>query len=214
MESAETKQVREWNGDFGREYTDRNTLSPAEVDVLWMANYGMTRTDLNRRFLASVPLDARILEVGCNVGNQLLLLRQMGYTNLCGIDVQSYAVRAAQSRVLGAAIKEGSALAIPFPDASFDLVFTSGVLIHIAPADLPTVLKEIHRVAKTWILGSEYYAPSSTEINYRGHQNLLWKDNFAKRYLEQFAELRLIKEERLPYLTNSNTDTMFLLQLT
>ena len=66
----ETKQIREWRGDFGREYTDRNTLDPAALDLLWQNNYGVTRTALNRKFLEGIPKDAKILEVGCNVGNQ------------------------------------------------------------------------------------------------------------------------------------------------
>jgi len=208
----ETKQSREWAGDFGRAYTARNTFDPSQLDALWMTNYGVTRTAMNRKLLGAVPSDARILEVGCNVGNQLLLLYGMGFTNLSGIDVQSYAVQIAQTRVPGASIIEGSALDIPFPERHFDLVFTSGLLIHIAPADLPGVLNEIHRVAKTWILGSEYYAPTLTEVNYRGHEDLLWKDDFAKLYQQQFADLQLLQEERLPYLNSSNVDTMFLLQ--
>ncbi len=124
----ETKQSREWAGDFGRQYTDRNTLDPAAVDALWQNQYGVTRTAMNRKLLADVPLDAPILEVGCNLGNQLLLLSGMGYTNLHGIDVLAYAVELAQTRVPAASIIEGSALKIPFPDGQFDLVFTSGPL--------------------------------------------------------------------------------------
>jgi ubiquinone/menaquinone biosynthesis C-methylase UbiE len=109
---------------------------------------------------------------------------------------------------------EGSALEVPFPDGHFDLVFTAGVLIHIAPADLPRALTEIHRVAKTWIWGSEYCAPSLTQIKYRGHDELLWRNDFSRRYLEKFPDLQLLREERLPCLNNPNTDTMFLVQRT
>jgi pseudaminic acid biosynthesis-associated methylase len=207
-----TNQSREWASDFGREYTDRNVLGQAELDALWMANYGVARSALNRKFLETVPLDARVLEVGCNAGNQLLLLHGMGYTNLSGVEVQDYAIQLARKRVPAASIVQGSALELPFPDKSFDLVFTSGLLIHIAPADLPKVLGEIHRVAQRWILGSEYYAESPTGVSYRGHENLLWKDDFAQLYLRQFADLQVIQEQRLPYLNNANIDTMFLLR--
>src|ERR1700690_243739 len=94
----ETKQSREWASDFGRDYTARNTFDSAELDALWMTKYGVTRTAMNRKILGVVPTDARILEVGCNVGNQLLLLHGMGYHNLSGIDVQDYAVQIAQTR--------------------------------------------------------------------------------------------------------------------
>lgn len=209
---GQTKQSSEWAGTFGREYTARNTFEPSELDALWMRNYGVTRTALNQRLLAPIPRDARILEVGCNVGNQLLLLHGMGYTNLHGVDVQTYALDIAKTRVPAASTREASALNLPFPDKAFDLVFTSGLLIHIAPSDLPKVLGEIHRAAKTWILGSEYYAPNQQEIPYRGQHDLLWKDDFAAQYLRQFDDLRLLQEVRLPYLSGENIDSMFLLE--
>jgi hypothetical protein len=57
-----------------------------------------------------------------------------------------------------------------------------------------------------------YYAPNLTAIDYRGHEDLLWKNDFAKLYQRQFVDLRLVKEERLPHLNNPNTDAMFRLQ--
>jgi hypothetical protein len=71
---------------------------------------------------------------------------------------------------------------------------------------------EIHRCSKTWIWGLEYYAPELTEIPYRGHRNLMWKTDYAQLYLKSFSDLELVLEERLPYLTDSNVDTMFLLR--
>jgi pseudaminic acid biosynthesis-associated methylase len=136
----------------------------------------------------------------------------MGFTNLHGIEIQSEIVRETQLRLPSAKVTEGSVLQIPFPDASFDLVFTSGVLIHMAPADLTTAMGEIHRCSKTWIWGLEYYAPELTEIPYRGHRNLMWKTDYAQLYLKSFSDLELVLEERLPYLTDSNVDTMFLLR--
>jgi pseudaminic acid biosynthesis-associated methylase len=212
MAERDTIQIREWKGDFGKDYTDRNTLDPTELDALYRSNYGVSRTALNQSFLAQIPAEARILEVGCNVGNQLLLLHQSGYTNLHGIEIQSYAVERARKRVPGASIVEGSALNIPFPDQTFDLVFTSGVLIHIAPANLANVLDEVHRTSKTWIWGFEYYAAAATSVEYRGHESLLWKNAFAQLYLSQFPDLELVYEKRLPYLNNQNMDTMFLLR--
>jgi pseudaminic acid biosynthesis-associated methylase len=207
----DSEQIRTWIGDFGREYTDRNTYTPAELDQLYRRNYGVTRTELNRRLLGEVPRDARILEVGCNIGTQLLVLQQMGFHNLFGIEIQSYALERAKERVEGAVLTRASLLAIPYPDLYFDLVFTSGVLIHIAPADLPAAMDEIHRSAKQWIWGFEYYAPEMTEVAYRGHEALLWKTDYARTYLERFHELELVREDRIGYLDNNNVDTAFLL---
>lgn len=211
-DSLNTEQIRVWTGEFGRQYTDRNTYTLAELDELYRSNYGVTRTEINHRFLEVVPRDALILEVGCNVGNQLLLLQQMGFINLYGIEIQSYAVDRAKRLVAGAQLLRASALALPYPDRSFDLVFTSGVLIHVAPPDLARVLAEIHRCTRRWIWGFEYYAPQMTEVNYRGHTALLWKTDYVRRYREQFPDLELAREERLQYLDNENIDTVFLLQ--
>ena len=210
--AQETDQISEWTGSFGREYTDRNTFTPAELDALYDRNYGITRRELNRRFLEGIPSCAHILEVGCNVGNQLLVLEEMGFTNLYGIEIQSYALELARSRVPDVKFTQASVLAIPYPDQNFDLVFTCGVLIHIAPTDVPVALAEIHRCAKTWVWGSEYYAPRMTEVSYRGHDSLLWKTDYAQLYVERFPDLELVSEQRLRYLENENVDTMFLLR--
>ena len=210
-QQIKTPQLQEWEGDFGREYTDRNLLTPQQVDALWLKNYGVTRTDVNLRFLLRIPKDARILEVGCNIANQLLLLQQLGYSNLHGIEVQNYALDIARSRTRGINLVQASAFDIPYKDQYFDLVFTAGVLIHIAPAELPAAMAEIHRTSRGFIMGTEYYAPRATEVAYRDHSGLLWKMDYAQEYLARFADLRLVQEQRLPYLENKNVDSAFLL---
>jgi len=207
-----TPQLGAWCGEFGHEYTVRSCLTPEQVDALWERNYGVTRTELNRRFLGSIPADARILELGCNIGSQLSLLQRLGYSNLYGVDVQDYALEIARSRLNSVIFAQASSFSLPYEDKYFDLVFTSGVLIHISPNDLPAALDEIHRCAKRYIWGFEYYAPTVTEINYRGHGELLWKMDYAREYLARFADLELALEQRLPYVENQNVDSMFLLR--
>jgi pseudaminic acid biosynthesis-associated methylase len=207
-----TTQVETWTGQFGRDYTDRNVLDVDALDALYAANYGVTRTSLNEEFLSDVGPKARILEVGCNMGNQLLLLEKMGFQNLYGIEIQPYALEKATSRIQNATLQVASAFEIPYPDEHFDMVFTSGVLIHIAPEDLGLAIKEIHRVTRKYIWGLEYFAPRATEISYFGHNQLLWKMDYAKSYLDQFEDLKLTKARLLRYLKNDNVDQMFLLQ--
>jgi pseudaminic acid biosynthesis-associated methylase len=214
IEMISTPQIAEWVNRFGREYTDRNVLSTSELDALYEKNYGITRRKLNQPFLAGVPEDARILEVGCNVGNQLTVLREMGYRELYGIEIQKYALEQARSKLPDVHFTEASAFEIPYPDNYFDVVFTSGVLIHIAPSDLPRALDEIHRCAGRHIWGFEYYSPQTVEVKYRGNQGLLWKMDYAKFYLDRFADLSLLRREELPYLENANVDSMFLLRKT
>jgi pseudaminic acid biosynthesis-associated methylase len=210
--AVETDQTRVWMGEFGREYTDRNDHSPDELDRFYQENYGVSRRKLNEPFLSGISKQTRILEVGCNTGTQLLMLQEMGYSSLYGIEIQDYALERAKARLPRAELRQASALSIPYPEKYFDLVFTSGVLIHIGPSDLAGVLGEIHRCSKKWIWGFEYYAPQPTEIQYRGHEQLLWKRDFAKSYCDEFADLELVKEERVAYLQDRNVDSMFLLK--
>ena len=136
----------------------------------------------------------------------------MGFDHLYGIEIQDYALRKARARLSNAQLALASAFEIPYADGSFDLVFTSGVLIHIAPADLPKALREIHRCSRQFIWGFEYYSPQPMEVPYRGHQALLWKADFARLYLELFDDLDPVREERIPYLADANVDLMFLLR--
>src|SRR5580765_53485 len=91
----QTAQEAVWDGDFGRDYTDRNTLDAQSLDDLWLRNYGVARSTINEEFLSGIPKNASFLEVGCNAGNQLLLLKQMGWSNLSGIELQCYALEIA-----------------------------------------------------------------------------------------------------------------------
>ena len=207
-----TEQMETWTGQFGKEYTDRNALFLEEMEALYQRNYGVTRTELNERFLKGIDRSIRVLEVGSNVGNQLLCLQGMGFSDLYGIELQTYAVELSKSRTKRINIIEGSAFDIPYKGGYFDLVFTSGVLIHISPSDIALAMREIHRCAREYIWGFEYYADEYAEITYRGHRNLLWKADFARLYLDQFGDLELVEEERLKYLDSDNIDTMFLLR--
>jgi pseudaminic acid biosynthesis-associated methylase len=206
-----TAQLEHWRSDFGRAYTDRNSLTPEALDALYRKNYGVGRAELNQRFLADTPRSARILEVGCNEGNQLCALREMGFEHLYGIEIQDYALRKARARLQNAQLALATAFEIPYRDGFFDVVFTSGVLIHIAPDDLPKALREIHRCSRRFIWGFEYYSPQPIEVRYRGHQSLLWKADFAGLYLELFDDLHLVRAEQIPYLEDANIDSMFLL---
>jgi pseudaminic acid biosynthesis-associated methylase len=207
-----TSQISVWTETFGKAYTDRNSLSPRDLDAMYERNYGVGRRKLNERFLASISCDSRILEVGCNLANQLALLDEMGYSHLHGVEIQHYALQQAQARLPGVRLVEASAFELPYPDGYFDMIFTSGVLIHIAPGDLRKAIAEIHRCARSYIWGFEYYAAEVTQVRYRGYDDLLWKMDYAELYLEQFADLELVRAEHLAYKADSNVDCMFMLR--
>jgi len=205
------RQMEEWAGIFGKEYTDRNALSLQEMEALYKEHYGITRTEMNSKFIGDFDRDMKILEVGSNIGNQLLLLQKMEFKNLYGIELQPYAVELAKSRTQGINIIRGSAFDSPFRDCFFDMVFTSGLLIHIAPDDITAVLDEIYRCTKRYIWGMEYFAETYTQVEYRGHNDLLWKTDFPKLFLDRFANIKFVKKKFFKYMNNDNVDVMFLL---
>lgn len=211
--SRSTEQMSAWKGEFGKVYTDRNATSLEAMDALYEANYGITRMELNKRFLGGIGKSAKVLEVGANIGLQLQCLQKMGFLNLFGIELQAYALKESKGRVGDIFMLQGSAFYLPFKDAFFDLVFTSGVLIHIHPSNLAQTLREIRRCSRRWIWGFEYFSEQCQEVVYRGKSNLLWKNNFAREYLKTNPGLCLLKEERLKYRQNENVDNMFLLSL-
>ncbi len=85
------------------------------------------------------PKNGRILEIGAGTGRQALELRQRGF-DIAAIDIpdSNYAAE----RVFPIVDYDGRN--IPFPDGSFDVVFSSNVLEHVQ--DLAQLHGEIRRV--------------------------------------------------------------------
>lgn len=208
------KQIEIWKGDFGKDYTERNTLSSEELDISYLNKYGISRTDMNTDFISGIERDIKILEVGCNTGNQLIMLWKMGFRNLYALELQKDAARFARERLGNMAnILEGSAYDIPFKDNFFDMVFTSGVLIHIPPSEIHKAVNEICRCSKKFIWGFEYFSSEGYEmIPYRGQDNLLWKTDFAKLIISKHPSFFVVKEKKYKYADSKNEDQMYLLQ--
>jgi pseudaminic acid biosynthesis-associated methylase len=176
-----TLQEEKWTSLVGRDYTDRNTLSEAELDELYADCFGVTRHELNTRFLAGVPRDANVLEVGCNIGMQLRHLQRMGFQNLSGIEVNQYAID--HLCVDNVDVMQGSVYDLPYSDAQFDLVFTSGVLIHLPLHMIGQGIREIVRVSNKWIWGFEYFTSDRQEIADRNWKDMLWSDDYPNYFL-------------------------------
>lgn len=209
-----TEQTNFWEGEFGKEYTDRNTFDQAGLNNYYLTNYGVSKDKMNEEFLGTLDKNIKILEVGCNIGMQLNALQRMGFTNLHGIELQAYAVEKAKEVTKGINIIQGSGFEIPFEAGSFDLVYTHGVLIHINPNDLSKIMGEMNRVSSKYIWGFEYFNEETKQIPYRGHDGFMWKSDYCSLFQKVNSALKVVKKNMYPYITESNkgnTDCMYLL---
>ncbi len=181
---TDTPELALWRSEFGRAYTERNDHDRPERVEAW------------RHLLAGIA-PHRVLEVGCNVAWNLVYLDRLGIDELYGIEPQLDAVGRVRARRPDFHVVPGTAFALPVRDASCDLVFTSGVLIHISPASLGAALDEIYRVSRRWIAAIEYDAPAEQEVVYRGRTGALWKRDHGVAWRARYSDLRSIRRLEL-----------------
>lgn len=88
----------------------------------------------------------RVLEIGCGTGCDLLQFAKHG-AKAVGIDITPEHLRLARERVGQLAeVREAEATSLPFPNESFDYVYSHGVLHHIE--NPRRVVEEVFRVLK------------------------------------------------------------------
>jgi SAM-dependent methyltransferase len=87
-----------------------------------------------------------ILDIGCGMGQTLMALRLDPAIEAWGVDRDAEAIMAGQE-IVGSNIHLvlGTGEHLPFPDASFDLVFSRVALPYM---DIPTTLAEVSRVLR------------------------------------------------------------------
>ena len=171
-----------WAGDFGDDYVDRNAAAGEGRRPFWAG--------LSERFEFGSAL-----EIGCNLGgNTRWLADLLGPENVAGIDVNEHALEVLRANIPGVDVRVAKARELPFADSSFDLVFTTGVLIHQPPAELPAVMDEIVRCARKYVLCGEYSADEVEEVPYRGQEGALFRADYGRLYQERFPQLTLVDE--------------------
>ena len=171
----QTEQEIFWAGDFGDEYISRNCSSGLLHSKIAMWS----------QMLRSANRVSSIKELGCNIGLNLKALNHLRPEyQLSGVEINQSAATEAQ-RLGIASIKCGT-ITEPLSDPKADLTFTAGVLIHINPERLPIVYENLVSLSSRYILVAEYYNPTPTEVNYRGHNERLFKRDFAGELIDSF----------------------------
>ncbi len=108
------------------------------------------RLDRNGIDLNELP-GKKALDAGCGNGRYTVAWRLIGARESVGVDISPLNIETArrrveQSNINGVTFKQCNALALPFPDNSFDIVFSNGVLHHTV--DWRTGIAECVRTIK------------------------------------------------------------------
>ena len=116
------------------------------MEQLYERRHGFSRTELNRRSLKGFDKSTSLLEVGTNIGNQLLCLLEMGLRRFEGIDLQHAALLRLRSR--GPPSVESWLRVTPSHSAAFlRLGVHVGSADSYPPAAVRRVMAEISRCA-------------------------------------------------------------------
>lgn len=147
------------------------------LEIIWGEGFLAPGGAANvRRTVADVDLrECEVLDIGCGIGGADLVLAGECGARVTGIDLEAplvarardYAARAGLSDRIAFHVVEAGPL--PFAAASFDHVFTSGVLIHMD--DKQAMLRDIARVLRPggWLLGYDWMKgeqPYSDDMHY------------------------------------------------
>jgi pseudaminic acid biosynthesis-associated methylase len=178
---ARTEQEAFWSGEFGDAYADRNNGAD------WVAS----NTALFSKILHQTGGLESVMEFGCNRGLNLRALRQLLPTaSLTGLELNAKAAALAEKEVDATIIQTSI---FDFDTVQpHDMTLIKGVLIHLNPDMLPVAYDALYHNAKRFVCIAEYYNPSPVAIPYRGHQNKLFKRDFAGEFMAKFPNTRLV----------------------
>jgi len=175
MDNFRTDQENFWAGSFGGDYVERN-----QDPTMVRANEVFFE-----RILAATTGVSSVVELGCNIGLNLIALQHIRpELSLRGYEINAEAAEKARATGIPEIVNQSVTEPI-VADRMFDLAFTKGVLIHINPDALDQVYANLAVLSTRYVLVCEYYNPTPVTISYRGHENRLFKRDFAGELLDR-----------------------------
>lgn len=98
--------------------------------------------------------DTRVLEVACNMGTTMVALAEAHGCRITGLDMNPKALEKARANIAAHGLNdvidvlEGNAMALPFPDATFDVVINEAMLTMLPRENKAKAVAEYFRVLK------------------------------------------------------------------
>lgn len=141
----------DWRGEIPFEPGSPEHL--AEVERRFLAEAWFAQAPGDPAFSGLIPYaqlrEKDVLEIGCGTGVHARLLAEAG-ARVSAVDLTPTAVELTRRRLelagLDADVREADAESLPFDDASFDVVWSWGVIHHSESTD--RVIREIARVLR------------------------------------------------------------------
>jgi pseudaminic acid biosynthesis-associated methylase len=180
--SFKTEQEKFWAQEFGNEYMKRNASD----------DYLASNLNFFSRALKYVQKPGSLIEFGGNIGMNLKAIKLLFPSiNLFGIEINKLASEQL-AKVVGAENVFNGSIYDYEPKQKFDVALIKGVLIHINPDMLPEVYERLYQSSSKFILICEYYNPVPMMIGYRGHNDRMYKRDFAGEMLDKYPDLKLV----------------------
>lgn len=177
-----TEQENFWAGEFGSNYIERNIGHDSLASNLSFFSHA----------LKSAKKIESCLELGANVGMNLQALKLLfPELHQYGVEINPRAANKLAEFIGNENVFRGSILEFQSADI-FELVLIKGVLIHINPEMLKAVYQKLYDYTKKYILICEYYNPTPVQVKYRGHDEKLFKRDFAGEMIDNFEDLTLL----------------------
>lgn len=182
MSDFKTEQEAFWAGEFGKDYIGRN-----EGRELLASNLNFFTSALK-----SADKINSCIEFGANIGMNLKAIQLLHPS----VKINAIEINKIAAKELGSVIGEENVFNGSIYDYNvsekFDLSIIKGVLIHINPDMLHVVYDKLYNSSSKYILVCEYYNPSPVTITYKGHDDRLFKRDFAGEMLDKYQDLKLI----------------------
>lgn len=172
-----TPQEQFWAETYARDYIVRNSRFDHEQGArAW------------RHMLRSAEGGiGNFLECGCNIGRNITqIARVMPEAKPSVIEISEPAFRFVTQQHGFEHAFNGPILEAPMAPASFDLVYTMGVLIHIHPDRLLEHMARMFTWSRRYVLMGEYFNRTPVMLPYRGENDRLFKRDFGKLFIENF----------------------------
>jgi ubiquinone/menaquinone biosynthesis C-methylase UbiE len=126
----------------------------------------------------NLPDDAKILDVGCGKAFLLYEFTQvLPNAQVAGLDISQYALDHAKEEVRPH-LTQGTAAKLPWPDDSFDLVYSLNALHNLCNYDLWSAIQEMERVGR-----NAKYITVESYRNEREKVNLLYWQLTCRAFL-------------------------------